>query len=105
MLPFVMERESAFATARGARRSRANGCFVGRCTRKIDLMKAVVCRQHGGPETLTVEVVPSPRPKAGELVVAVHAAAVNFADTLIIADSISSSRSCRSRREAKSPVP
>ena len=49
-------------------------------------MKAVLCRQYGGPESLTVEDVPAPQPKAGELVVAVHAAAVNFPDTLIIAD-------------------
>lgn len=49
-------------------------------------MKAVLCRQHGGPELLSVEDVPSPRAKAGEVVVAVHAAAVNFFDTLIIAN-------------------
>ena len=49
-------------------------------------MKAVLCRRHGGPELLTVEDVPAPQPKAGEVVVAVHAAAVNFPDTLIIAN-------------------
>ena len=49
-------------------------------------MKAVLCRQHGGPELLTVEEVPLPQPKAGEVLVAVHAAAVNFPDTLIIAN-------------------
>jgi NADPH2:quinone reductase len=49
-------------------------------------MKAVLCRQYGGPDLLTVEDVPSPRPKAHEVVVAVHAAAVNFPDTLIIAN-------------------
>jgi len=49
-------------------------------------MKAVLCRQHGGPEMLSVEHVPWPQPKAGEVVVAVHAAAVNFPDTLIIAN-------------------
>jgi NADPH2:quinone reductase len=47
-------------------------------------MKAVLCKQYGGPETLVVEEVASPQPKAGEVVVAVHAAAVNFPDTLII---------------------
>ena len=47
-------------------------------------MKAVLCKQHGGPGTLVVEEVESPRPQAGEVVVAVHAAAVNFPDTLII---------------------
>jgi NADPH2:quinone reductase len=49
-------------------------------------MKAVLCKQHGGPEKLTVEDVPSPQPKGDEVVVAVHAAAVNFPDTLIIAN-------------------
>jgi len=47
-------------------------------------MKAVLCKQHGGPETLVVEDVPSPVPQAGEVLVAVHAAAVNFPDTLLI---------------------
>jgi NADPH:quinone reductase len=49
-------------------------------------VKAVLCKQHGGPEMLTVEDVPSPQPKADEVVIAVHAAAVNFPDTLIIAN-------------------
>jgi NADPH2:quinone reductase len=43
-----------------------------------------LCKRHGGPDTLVVEDVASPLPKAGEVVVAVHAAAVNFPDTLII---------------------
>jgi len=47
-------------------------------------MKAVLCKRHGGPETLVIEEVPSLRPQAGEVVIAVHAAAVNFPDTLII---------------------
>jgi NADPH2:quinone reductase len=47
-------------------------------------MKAVVCRAWGGPETLVIEDLPSPRPGAGELVVDVAAAGVNFPDLLII---------------------
>ncbi len=47
-------------------------------------MKAVLCKQYGGPETLVIEDVPSPVAKAGEVVITVHAAAVNFPDTLII---------------------
>lgn len=47
-------------------------------------MKAVLCKRHGGPESLVVEEVASPQPGPGEVVVAVHAAAVNFPDTLII---------------------
>ena len=47
-------------------------------------MKAVLCKRHGPPQTLVVEEVPSLVPGEGEVVVAVHAAAVNFPDTLII---------------------
>ena len=47
-------------------------------------MKAVLCKQLGGPETLVVEDVPSLVPGKGQVVVAVEAAGVNFPDTLII---------------------
>lgn len=47
-------------------------------------VKAVLCRQWGGPETLGLEEVASPRPGAGDLVVDVKAAGVNFPDVLII---------------------
>ena len=47
-------------------------------------MKAVRCNQYGGPETLFVEDVTLPAPKAGEVLVAVKAAGVNFPDALII---------------------
>ena len=47
-------------------------------------MKAVLCRSFGGPETLVVEDVPEPRPGAGEALVRVRLAALNFFDTLII---------------------
>jgi NADPH2:quinone reductase len=47
-------------------------------------MKALRCRQHGGPELLTVEDIAAPVPKAGEVVVNVKAAGVNFPDALII---------------------
>ncbi|HLE66358.1 MAG TPA: NADPH:quinone oxidoreductase family protein [Burkholderiales bacterium] len=47
-------------------------------------MKAALCRQFGPPETLVIEDVPSPRPGAGEVVVTVKAASVNFPDVLII---------------------
>jgi len=58
-------------------------------------MRAVVARRHGPPETLTLEDLPSLVPAAGEVVVAVHAAAVNFPDTLIIED----------RYQLKPPLP
>ena len=47
-------------------------------------MKAVLCKAWGGPETLVVEDVPSPRAGAGEVVVDVKAAGVNFPDMLMI---------------------
>src|SRR5690606_22787290 len=47
-------------------------------------MRAVVCKQWGPPESLVVEEVASPVPKAGEVLVDVHAAGVNFPDSLII---------------------
>lgn len=47
-------------------------------------MKAVLCKQFGPPESLVIEELPSPRPGAGEVVVTVKAASVNFPDVLII---------------------
>ncbi len=47
-------------------------------------MKAILCRLHGPPESLVLADLPSPAPAHGEVVVAVHAAGVNFPDTLII---------------------
>lgn len=49
-------------------------------------MKAVVCRQYGPPESLTLEALPSPAPGPGEVVVRVKAASLNFPDVLIIQD-------------------
>ncbi len=47
-------------------------------------MRAVVCRVYGPPEDLVVEEVADPVPGPGQLVVRVHAAAVNFPDVLMI---------------------
>lgn len=47
-------------------------------------MKAVLCKEYGPPETLVIEDVPSPEPGKGQVVLQVHAAAVNFPDVLII---------------------
>lgn len=47
-------------------------------------MKAVLCKEWGQPESLVIEEVPNRQPKAGEVLVEVHAAGVNFPDTLII---------------------
>lgn len=47
-------------------------------------MKAVLAKRHGPPETLVVEEIAPLKPGPGEVVVSVHASAVNFPDTLII---------------------
>lgn len=47
-------------------------------------MRAVRCNQYGLPETLVVEEIQSPVPQAGEVLVSVKAAGVNFPDSLII---------------------
>ena len=49
-------------------------------------MKAVVCHAFGPPENLTVEERPDPVAGAGQLLVAVRAAAVTFPDTLMLED-------------------
>ena len=47
-------------------------------------MKAVRCNAWGLAETLSVETLPLPQPGAGEVLLRVLAAGVNFPDTLII---------------------
>ena len=46
-------------------------------------MKAVLCKSLDGPAALVLEDLPSPKAGTGEVVVRVHAAALNFFDTLI----------------------
>jgi len=48
-------------------------------------MRAVVCKAYGPPEDLVIDDVPAPVPGPGQLLVRVHAAAVNFPDVLFIA--------------------
>ena len=48
-------------------------------------MRALVCRQYGPPETLVVEEWDDPVAGAGQLVVRVEAAGINFPDVLAIA--------------------
>lgn len=47
-------------------------------------MKAILCKQYGPPDTLTVEELPSPVPGPKQILLRVRAAGVNFPDTLII---------------------
>lgn len=48
-------------------------------------MRAAVCHSYGTPEDLVIEDVDEPVPAPGQLLVRVHAAAVNFPDVLFIA--------------------
>ena len=47
-------------------------------------MRALMCRSYGPPEDLVLEDVADPVPGPGQVVVRVHAAAVNFPDVLVI---------------------
>jgi NADPH2:quinone reductase len=48
-------------------------------------MKALLCTRYGGPDDLELADIAVPEPAAGEALVKVAAAALNFFDTLIIA--------------------
>ncbi|WP_017938097.1 NADPH:quinone oxidoreductase family protein [Zestomonas thermotolerans] len=47
-------------------------------------MKAVLCKAFGPADSLVLEEVASPVPKPSEVLIDIHAAGVNFPDTLII---------------------
>ncbi|QSN60199.1 NADPH:quinone oxidoreductase family protein [Caballeronia sp. M1242] len=47
-------------------------------------MRAVRCNQYGLPDTLTIETLPDLHTGAGEIIIDVKAASVNFPDVLII---------------------
>ncbi|MDB5970534.1 MAG: NADPH:quinone oxidoreductase family protein [Hydrocarboniphaga sp.] len=47
-------------------------------------MKALLCKQHGEPESLVIEETEAPVPGENQALIRVHAAGVNFPDTLII---------------------
>ncbi len=49
-------------------------------------MLALLSKQPGGPDLLELETLPDPRPKPGEILMAVTACGVNYPDALIIED-------------------
>lgn len=49
----------------------------------IQLMKAVICKQYGPPETLELKMVPVPEPKEHEVLVKIEATAVNSGDVRV----------------------
>jgi NADPH2:quinone reductase len=48
-------------------------------------MRALVCNEYGPPEKLVIEELPDPVPGAGEVLVDIKAAGINFPDVLSIA--------------------
>lgn len=49
-------------------------------------MKALLSKAPGGPDSLVLEEIDSPRPEKGQVVIEVKAIGINFPDTLIIRD-------------------
>jgi NADPH:quinone reductase len=49
-------------------------------------LKALLSRQVGGPETLTLEDVADPAPGSGQVLIAMRACGLNFPDALLIRD-------------------
>ena len=49
-------------------------------------MKAIVCKEFGPPSKLVLEDMEPLSPKKNEILIDIHAAGVNFPDTLIIKD-------------------
>ncbi|MFT7434415.1 MAG: NADPH2:quinone reductase [Psychromonas sp.] len=47
-------------------------------------MKAILCEQHGLPETLLIKDIPTVEPAINEVLISIKACGVNFPDTLII---------------------
>src|SRR5712692_4644859 len=58
-------------------------------------MRAVLCRAWGAIDDLTIAEVPAPAPAAGEVLIAVKATAVNYADAIMVAG----------RYQTKPPLP
>src|SRR5216684_7179138 len=91
-----MNRNDDHARATGKSQGQRRGGRTRNCSAARDperaratlrhgrVVRAVLCKQYGPPESLVVEDVPSPIPDRGEAVISVKAASVNFPDVLII---------------------
>ncbi|TNF57443.1 MAG: NADPH:quinone oxidoreductase family protein [Burkholderiales bacterium] len=58
-------------------------------------MKALICKTLGPPDRLTLEEMPDPAPREGEVLIAMMAAGVNFPDALMV----------QGKYQAKPPLP
>lgn len=47
-------------------------------------MKAMVCTKYGPPEVLQFQELEKPIPQTGELLVKVHAASLNYGDSILV---------------------
>ena len=45
-------------------------------------MHAIVCHEHGGPEVMRYEELPTPEPKPDEILVRTEAVGINFVDVM-----------------------
>src|ERR1700759_3265607 len=50
-------------------------------------MKAALCTRHGGPDTVALSEIDVPPVGDGQVRTRIHAAAVNFPDVLVVANS------------------
>lgn len=78
----TLTHDAASVAAHGAGAVTARGA----APEAAPVMKALVSRTVGGPETLVIEELPDPRPGNGELLASVHAIGVDFPDGLFIRD-------------------
>src|SRR3984957_7347468 len=88
-MPNHMTGRLEFSSRHGFRRdghSNADVTTMINCEASVwTTMKAMICRQWGGPEDLRLEEVDRPALKPGQVRIAVRAAGVSFATTLVIA--------------------
>lgn len=47
-------------------------------------MKAMVCTKYGPPELLQFQELEQPVPRSGELLVKIHAASLNYGDSILV---------------------
>ena len=64
-------------------------------------MKAVRCHAWCQPKDLVIEELPRPEPKAGQVLIKVQTAALNFPDVLMIQGLYRLSRRCHLRPDSR----